>query len=184
MAACSGGTSWDRALADEDVIDRPEISVMRRSVCAVRVRPGWYRLASFRKVDTRIIIMRCRIVWRIRTIALGSMLPNLSCQLGDLFPVAITSSSIEKVEVVPSFVWLSLLNSQLVAIDHCGWKGRLTLSMTPWRLEPANLPDSILPTANFTGRRLRPGQFHHRQKRTNPLIYSVKCAVIYYILRA
>lgn len=44
------------------------------------------------------------------TFALGRMLPNLPCQLSNLLPVAITTSSIEKIKVVPSFVWLSLLN--------------------------------------------------------------------------
>ena len=55
-------------------------------------------------------------VQSIRTSALGRMLSNLPCQLCDLLPVAITSSSIEKIEVVPSFVWLSLLNIPLVAL--------------------------------------------------------------------
>lgn len=56
------------------------------------------------------------IVQCIRTFALGRMLPNLPCQLCDLMPVAITSSSIEKIKVVPSFVWLSLLNISLIAL--------------------------------------------------------------------
>ena len=55
-------------------------------------------------------------VQSIRTFALGRMLPNFPCQLCDLLPVTITSSSIEKIKVVPSFVWLSLLNIPLVAL--------------------------------------------------------------------
>lgn len=52
----------------------------------------------------------------IRTFALGRMLPNLPCQLCDLLPVAVTSSGIEKIKVVPSFVWLSMLNVSSVAL--------------------------------------------------------------------
>ena len=44
--------------------------------------------------------------------------------------MATTSSSIEKVKVVPSFVWLSMLNILLVALNgDC--KSILTLSMAP-----------------------------------------------------
>lgn len=56
------------------------------------------------------------VMQSIRTCALGRMLPNLPCQLCDLLPVAVTSSSIEKVKVVPSFVRLSLLNISSVAL--------------------------------------------------------------------
>lgn len=57
----------------------------------------------------------------IRTFTLGRMLPNLPCQLCDLLPVAITTSSIEEIEVVPSFVWLSLLNISSVALT---WRSK------------------------------------------------------------
>ena len=61
--------------------------------------------------------MRLHELYSIRTFALGRMLPNLPCQLCDLLPVAITPSSIEKVKVVPSFVWLSLLHILLVGLS-------------------------------------------------------------------
>ena len=38
-ATCRGGINWDRAVADEEVTGRPDTSAIRRSVCAVRVRP-------------------------------------------------------------------------------------------------------------------------------------------------
>ena len=38
-AACRGGISWDITVVDEDVTGLPETSAMRRSACAVRVRP-------------------------------------------------------------------------------------------------------------------------------------------------
>ena len=39
VAACRGVINWDRAVADEEVTGRPDTSAMRRSVCAVRMRP-------------------------------------------------------------------------------------------------------------------------------------------------
>lgn len=52
--ACRGGINWDRAVADEEVTGRPDASAIRRSVCAVRVRPryGAIQLSSHQR-DTR-----------------------------------------------------------------------------------------------------------------------------------
>lgn len=56
------------------------------------------------------------IVRSIRTFSLGRMLSNLPRQLCDLLPVAIASSCIKNIKIVPSFVWLSLLKVLSVAL--------------------------------------------------------------------
>lgn len=91
-----------------------------------------------------------QVVQSIRTFALGRMLPNLPCQLCDLLPVAVTTSSIEKIEIVPSFVWLSLLNLSSAALT---WrlKEDTDAQHGPMRLESAYLLGSALSTNGQLG---------------------------------
>ena len=75
------------------------------------------------------------IVRSIRTFSLGRMLCNLPRQLCDLLPVAIASSSIENIKVVPSFVWLSLLNILSVALT---WRLRVDTDAQHGPMETEN----------------------------------------------
>lgn len=123
-----------------------------------------------------------QVVQSIRTSALGRMLPNLPCQLCDLLPVAVTTSSIEKIEIVPSFVWLSLLNLSSAALtwrlkedtdaQHGPMKTRIRLfarqcSLCQWSI--GWVESSIL--INFTKARAR----------TPPLVVSANHGGIDYV---
>ncbi len=123
----------------------------------------------------------CIAVQSIRTFALGRMLCNLPCQFCDLLPLAITSSSIEKIKVVPCFVCLFLLDHVVSRIEYGGCESILTLSMTPWRLKSAYLPGSPLPMAKKVGRALNFDQCQGPTARICPIVFTLAPTVVSYI---